>query len=120
MHRKDEDSLYRRFSEARQHEMHLFEQETKEEWEEALADFARRYEQGQASKNQEDDLLRQLTIKRDKKLETITSKRKERERLQTAELVDVQAKEMLDLFRQARNERVRFSLLKRLSIEAQV
>lgn len=29
MHRKDEDSLYRKFNEARQQEMQEFEQETK-------------------------------------------------------------------------------------------
>lgn len=121
MHRKDEDSLYRKFNEARQQEMQEFEQETKvknfskiifkkfqEEWEKALIEFAKKYDQGHANKNQQDDLLRQLTIKRDRKLETINSKRKERERLQTAELVDLQAKEMLELFRQARNDRVSF------------
>src|SRR5690606_13690534 len=85
MHRQTEDNLYKSFDEARQREMNEFEQETKEEWEKALADFARKFEKGQASKNHKDELIRQLTIKREKKLETINSKRKERERLQTAE-----------------------------------
>uniref|UniRef100_A0AC34QNY8 LIM zinc-binding domain-containing protein n=1 Tax=Panagrolaimus sp. JU765 TaxID=591449 RepID=A0AC34QNY8_9BILA len=105
IHRTDEDKLYKTFDETRQQEIHQFEQETKEEWEKALADFARRFEKGQANKNHKDELIRQLTIKREKKLETITTKRKERERLQTAELVDKQAKEMLDLFKQARIDR---------------
>ena len=105
VHRQTEDNLYKSFDEARQREMNEFEQETKEEWEKALADFARKFEKGQASRNHKDELIRQLTIKREKKLETITSKRKERERLQTAELVDKQAKEMLDLFKQARIDR---------------
>ncbi|KAI1720045.1 hillarin [Ditylenchus destructor] len=105
MHRKHEDDLYEKFSEARQRELQEFQQETQEEWEKALTDFARRYEEGNIGKNQEEDIIRQLTIKRDKKLETITSKRKERERLQTAELIDQQAKEMLELFRQARHEK---------------
>uniref|UniRef100_A0A914P7D5 Transglutaminase-like domain-containing protein n=1 Tax=Panagrolaimus davidi TaxID=227884 RepID=A0A914P7D5_9BILA len=105
MHRNVEDNLYKTFDETRQREMTEFEKETQEEWEKALQDFARRFERGQANKNHKDELIRQLTIKRDKKLETITSKRKERERFQTAELVDRQAKEMLDLFKQARIDR---------------
>lgn len=106
LHRGDEDQLYQQFSEDRHREMRQFESEVKEEWEKALADFSRRFEAGHVSENQKDELIRHLTIKRDKKLETITSKRKERERLKTAELVDHQAREMLELFRQARHERV--------------
>lgn len=69
-----------------------------------MTEFARKYEIGQANKNQKDDLIRQLTIKRDKKLETITHRRKERERMKTTELFDKQALEMMDLFRQARQQ----------------
>lgn len=73
-----------------------------EEWERALADFARKYQKGQVGNKNKEELIRHLTIKRDKKLETLHMQRKERERLQTAELVDRQAKEMLELFKQAR------------------
>ncbi|VDN17398.1 unnamed protein product [Gongylonema pulchrum] len=75
-----------------------------EEWERALADFARRYEKGQVGSKNKEELIRHLTIKRDRRLETLQQQRKERERLQTAELVDRQAKEMLELFKQARVE----------------
>lgn len=67
-----------------------------------MADFARKYEKGQVGSRNKEDLIRHLTIKRDKKLETLHQQRKERERLQTVELLDRQAKEMLDLFKQAR------------------
>ncbi|VDM85481.1 unnamed protein product, partial [Strongylus vulgaris] len=53
--------------------------ENEEEWERALADFARKYEKGQANIRNKDDLIRQLTIKREKKLETLHSKRKEQQ-----------------------------------------
>lgn len=77
-----------------------------EEWERALADFARKYEKGQVGSKNKEELIRHLTIKRDRKLETLQQQRKERERLQTAELVDRQAREMLELFKQARVVRV--------------
>ncbi|VDK64948.1 unnamed protein product [Onchocerca ochengi] len=104
MHRKDEDKLYEAFDENKKREYDQFEKETKEEWEQALTDFARKYEKGQVGNRNKEDLIRHLTIKRDKKLETLHQQRKERERLQTAELVDRQAKEMLELFKQARVE----------------
>ncbi|KAI6194244.1 Lim and transglutaminase domain protein [Aphelenchoides besseyi] len=102
IHRRVEDDLYRTFNEERRRELEQFQEETKEEWEKALADFARRYERGSANTDQKEDLVRQLTIKRDRKLETLTHRRKERERHKTTELFDRQAVEMLDLFRQAR------------------
>ncbi|KJH44272.1 hypothetical protein DICVIV_09695 [Dictyocaulus viviparus] len=104
LHRRAEDQLYESFQNQRTRESEQFETETREEWEKALADFARKYEKGQANMRNKDDLIRQLTIKREKKLETLHSKRRERERHQTAELVDKQAREMLDLFKQARSE----------------
>ncbi|VDD88292.1 unnamed protein product [Enterobius vermicularis] len=102
IHRRDEDKLYEAFDEDKKREYDQFQRETKEEWERALADFARKYEKGQVGSKNKEDLIRHLTIKRDKKLETLHMQRKERERLQTAELVDRQAKEMLELFKQAR------------------
>ncbi|CAD5216151.1 unnamed protein product [Bursaphelenchus xylophilus] len=104
VHRKVEDEMYEEFSEVRKRELEEFQEETQEEWEKALSEFARRFENGQADKNQKEDLIRQLTIKRDKKLETITHRRKERERMKTTELFEKQASEMLDLFRQARQQ----------------
>jgi hypothetical protein len=108
--------MYKEMEENRLREMKEFEEETKvmrssaniieiyyyyariniigfsqEEWERALAELARKYE-GRTNKKREDDLLRQLTIKREKKLETINTKRRERERMMTAELVDQQVK----------------------------
>ncbi|KAI6184150.1 Kyphoscoliosis peptidase [Aphelenchoides bicaudatus] len=105
IHRGVEDDLYKEFNEERQRELHQFNEETKEEWEKALQDFACRYEKGHADKNQKDDLIRQLTIKRDRNLETITHRRKERERLKTAELFDKQAQEMIGLWREARQNK---------------
>uniref|UniRef100_F1KWC6 Kyphoscoliosis peptidase n=2 Tax=Ascaris TaxID=6251 RepID=F1KWC6_ASCSU len=102
IHRRDEDKLYEAFDENKKREYDQFERETKEEWERALADFARKYQKGQVGNKNKEELIRHLTIKRDKKLETLHMQRKERERLQTAELVDRQAKEMLELFKQAR------------------
>uniref|UniRef100_A0A914W6V1 LIM zinc-binding domain-containing protein n=1 Tax=Plectus sambesii TaxID=2011161 RepID=A0A914W6V1_9BILA len=102
VHRGDEDNLYREFSEHRAKEEKEFQRETKEEWERALAELARKQERGQTTEKAQVELLRHLTIKRDKKLETLHHKRKERERMQTAELVDKQAMEMLELFKQAR------------------
>ncbi|CAI4221763.1 unnamed protein product [Auanema sp. JU1783] len=104
LHRSDEDRLYEEFHDQRTKESAQFEHETKEEWEQALAEFARKFEKGQANSKNKDDLIRQLTIKREKKLETLHSKRRERERHKTAELVDKQAKEMLDLFKTQRSE----------------
>ena len=104
MHRQNEDKLYLEFDEQRRQEMRQFEEETREEWERALGEFARRYEKGQARGGDKENLLRELTLKKERKLETINSKRKERERMMTAEMVDQQAKEMLDLFRQARHQ----------------
>lgn len=116
LHRHSEDMMYKEMEENRLREMKEFEEETKvmrssaniieiyyyyariniigfsqEEWERALAELARKYE-GRTNKKREDDLLRQLTIKREKKLETINTKRRERERMMTAELVDQQVK----------------------------
>ncbi|CAD6192087.1 unnamed protein product [Caenorhabditis auriculariae] len=104
LHRRDEDQLYETFQHRRAEESEQFENETREEWEKALADFAKKFEKGQAAAKSKDDLIRQLTIKREKKLETLHTKRRERERHQTAELVDRQAKEMLDLFKASRSE----------------
>ncbi|GMS83183.1 hypothetical protein PENTCL1PPCAC_5358, partial [Pristionchus entomophagus] len=104
IHREDEDLMYDAFSQQREEEKQEFEKETKEEWEQALADFARKFERGQANKKHKDDLIKQLTITREKKLETLHSRRKDRERYLTQELIDRQAKEMLDLFKQKRNE----------------
>ncbi|CAJ0959540.1 unnamed protein product, partial [Mesorhabditis belari] len=102
IHRDQEDELYREFDDNRVKEKEQFERETREEWEQALAEFAKKFEKGQANKVAKDDLIRQLTIKRDKKLETITQRRRERERHKTAELVDAQAREMLELFKMSR------------------
>jgi hypothetical protein len=103
--------MYREFENERQLELQKFNEETKEEWEKALQDFARRYERGEAEKKK-DDLIRQLTIKRDKKLETITMKRKERERMKTTDLFDKQATEMLDLWKNARQNKASLIMLK--------
>ncbi len=70
-----------------------------------MADLAYKYERvGDAQKGSKarDELIRQLTVKRDKQKETMRAKLKERERKMTAELVDKQASEMMDLFKQAR------------------
>jgi hypothetical protein len=104
VHRSVEDNLYKEFNEERQRELQQFNEETKQEWEKALEDFARRYDKN--DKYQKDDLIRQLTIKRDRNLETLTHRRKERERMKTAELFDQQASEMLNLWKEARQSKV--------------
>lgn len=68
--------------------------------------MAKRYDrEPQKGTKAREDLIRQLTIKRDKRRETMQSKMRERERSMTADLVEKQSREMLDLFRQARKVR---------------
>uniref|UniRef100_A0A914LFN1 LIM zinc-binding domain-containing protein n=3 Tax=Meloidogyne TaxID=189290 RepID=A0A914LFN1_MELIC len=98
LHRQKEDKLYEEFEAEREKEFQKVEKEFKEEWERNLMEISKK-KYGNV-KNSE--LLKELTIKKDKKLETINFKLKERERTKTHEMVDQQAKEMLDLWRQAR------------------
>lgn len=97
--------MYKEFDEERQRELQKFNEETKQEWEHALEEFARKYERGMADKDQKNDLIRQLTIKRDKNLENLTHRRKERERTKTTELFEKQAQEMIDLWKDARQSK---------------
>ena len=76
--------------------MQKFEEEIKEEWERELLEFAKKYEKGNTKNLDKNDLIKELTIKKERKLETINSRRKERERLKTIEMVDQQAKEMVN------------------------
>jgi len=81
-----------------------------EEWERALNEFAAKYEKDKRSKGElspskthaRDELIRQLTIKRDKRKETMRMTLKERERSMTSDLVEKQSGEMMELFRKAR------------------
>lgn len=68
-----------------------------------MGELARRYER-ESSKGAKarDDLIKQLTLKRDKQRETLHQRLRERERTMTADLIEKQSREMLDLFRQAR------------------
>ncbi|KAF7640349.1 LIM zinc-binding domain-containing protein [Meloidogyne graminicola] len=103
LHRQREDKLYEDFQAKRETAMQKFEEEEKEEWERALLEFTKRkYENGNIQNK--NDLIRELTIKKEKKRETINSKLKERERLLTIEMVEQQSKEMLDLYRQSVNQ----------------
>lgn len=94
LHRQREDKLYEDFQAKRETAMQKFEEEEKEEWERALLEFTKRkYENGNIQNK--NDLIRELTIKKEKKRETINSKLKERERLLTIEMVEQQSKEMV-------------------------
>jgi hypothetical protein len=73
-----------------------------EEWERALQDLTRKYNQPDETSKAKEELIRHLTIKRERRRETMQQRRKERERTKTAELVDVQAREMLELYKNAR------------------
>lgn len=73
-----------------------------EEWERALQDLTRKYNQPDETSKAKEELIRHLTIKRERRRETMQQRRKERERSKTAELVDIQAREMLELYKNAR------------------
>ncbi|KFD55831.1 hypothetical protein M513_03270 [Trichuris suis] len=108
IHRQQEDNMYRRFSQQRIEDERQFTEESKvryvqEEWEKALSELAKRYDRNsQKSSKARDDLIRHLTVKRENERETMRQRWKERERSITADLVDKQSKEMIDLFKQAR------------------
>ncbi|KRY34230.1 Kyphoscoliosis peptidase [Trichinella spiralis] len=105
IHREQEDNMYRRFSQQRFEEEQRFSEETKEEWEKALMDLARRYDQNsQKSSKARDDLLRQLTLKRENQRETMRQRWRERERSLTADLVEKQSQEMMGLYKKARQQ----------------
>uniref|UniRef100_A0A914NTA5 Uncharacterized protein n=1 Tax=Meloidogyne incognita TaxID=6306 RepID=A0A914NTA5_MELIC len=89
LHRQKEDKLYEEFEAEREKEFQKVEKEFKEEWERNLIEISKKYGNVKNS-----ELLKELTIKKDKKLETINFKLKERERTKTHEMVDQQAKEM--------------------------
>uniref|UniRef100_A0A5S6QX11 LIM zinc-binding domain-containing protein n=1 Tax=Trichuris muris TaxID=70415 RepID=A0A5S6QX11_TRIMR len=103
IHRQQEDNMYRRFSQQRIEDERQFTEESKEEWEKALNELAKRYDRNsQKSSKARDDLIRHLTVKRENERETMRQRWRERERSITADLVDKQSKEMIDLFKQAR------------------
>ncbi|XP_017484450.1 PREDICTED: uncharacterized protein LOC108373117 [Rhagoletis zephyria] len=114
LHRGEEDDLYRQFSKKRAEEEQNVNTVIQEEWEKELEKLTARYhyemtkKQKKISMDEEramtlrhqkdkDDLEKNMTIKLDRKKESLTKKLLEAERHATAELVEKQSKEMMNL-----------------------
>lgn len=114
LHRSEEDDLYRQFSKKRvEEELHV-NTVIQEEWEKELEKLTARYHHEMSKKQKKismdeeramtlrhqkdkDDLEKNMTIKLDRKKESLTKKLLEAERHATAELVEKQSKEMMNL-----------------------
>ncbi|XP_046920221.2 peptidase hillarin [Dermatophagoides farinae] len=114
LHRDEEDALYRQFSKKRAEEVSYINTEIKEEWEKELEKLTSKFicEMNSRKKRistdeekaltirhqkEKDDLEKNMTIKFDKKKESLAKKLLEQERHATAELVEKQSKEMMNL-----------------------
>lgn len=114
LHRDEEDALYRQFSRKRAEEVSNINTEIKEEWEKELEKLTSKflYEINSKKKRittdeekaltlrhqkEKEDLEKNMTIKLDRKKESLTKKLLELERQATAELVEKQSKEMMNL-----------------------
>ncbi|KAF7403770.1 hillarin-like [Vespula maculifrons] len=110
-HRKEEDDLYRKFAHHREEEDRRIREEFRDEWEKELEQLSARWERekgGRARTQQfqqeKEDLEKNMTLRRDKKKESLTRKMLEHERAATAALVEKQSSEMLELINEARSE----------------
>ncbi|XP_026667700.1 hillarin isoform X5 [Ceratina calcarata] len=113
-HRKEEDDLYRKFAHHREEEDRRIREEFRDEWEKELEQLSARWERekgGRARTQQfqqeKEDLEKNMTLRRDKKKESLTRKMLEHERAATAALVEKQSSEMLELINEARSEYMR-------------
>ncbi|RWS15226.1 kyphoscoliosis peptidase-like protein [Dinothrombium tinctorium] len=121
-HRAEEDALYRQFAKKRAEEETHISQQIQEEWEKELEKLTSRFtheinmkknrkitgdeEKAMTVRLQKEkaDLEKNMTIKLDRKKESLTRKLLEQERQATAELVDKQSKEMLNLISEKLHE----------------
>ncbi|XP_071445248.1 hillarin [Hetaerina americana] len=126
-HRREEDDLYRKFAKQREEEDMRMTEEFREEWEKELERLSSRFERemtaiggGRKKKRgtgdeeislrlqqEREDLEKNMTLRRDRKKESITRKLLEHERAATAALVEKQSREMLDLINEKRSEYMR-------------
>ncbi|XP_063366962.1 hillarin [Cydia amplana] len=119
-HRQEEDDLYRKFSKHREEENRRIRDEIQDEWERELERLTNRFQQEmQVKKRRPDseigaltlrhqqeraDLEKNMTLRRDKKKESLTRKMLEHERAATAALVEKQSHEMMELIQERRSE----------------
>ncbi|XP_053615051.1 hillarin [Plodia interpunctella] len=119
-HRQEEDDLYRKFSKHREEENRRIRDEIQDEWERELERLTSRFQQEmQVKKRRPDaeigaltlrhqqeraDLEKNMTLRRDKKKESLTRKMLEHERAATAALVEKQSHEMMELIQERRSE----------------
>ncbi|XP_078038386.1 peptidase hillarin isoform X2 [Augochlora pura] len=113
-HRKEEDDLYRKFAHHREEEDRRIREEFRDEWEKELEQLSARWEgekvgrvRTQQFQQEKEDLEKNMTLRRDKKKESLTRKIIEHERAATAALVEKQSSEMLELINEARSEYMR-------------
>lgn len=120
-HRAEEDALYRQFAKKRAEEEVHINQIIQEEWEKELEKLTSRFNYEMKAKKkrisndeekaltirhqkERDDLEKNMTIKLDRKKESLTRKLLEQERAATADLVERHSKEMLNLINEKRHE----------------
>ncbi|KAI4502317.1 hypothetical protein M0802_002229 [Mischocyttarus mexicanus] len=110
-HRKEEDDLYRKFAHHREEEDRRIREEFRDEWEKELEQLSARWEREKGGRTrtqqfqqEKEDLEKNMTLRRDKKKESLTRKMLEHERAATAALVEKQSSEMLELINEARSE----------------
>ncbi|XP_022192316.1 hillarin [Nilaparvata lugens] len=118
-HRKEEDDLYRKFARHREEEDKRIKDEFRDEWEKELERLTSRFERELQTKRKrpEDtkvltmrlqqeriDLEKNMTMRRDKKKDSLIKKLLEHERAATAALVEKQSREMLELINEKRSE----------------
>ncbi|CAH2235340.1 jg5909 [Pararge aegeria aegeria] len=119
-HRQEEDDLYRKFSKHREEENRRIREEIQDEWERELERLTNRFQQEMQVKKRRPeselgaltlrhqqerlDLEKNMTLRRDKKKESLTRKMLEHERAATAALVEKQSHEMMELITERRSE----------------
>jgi len=121
LHRDEEDALYRQFSQTRAEEALHINSQIKEEWEKELEKLTSRFHHEMSTRRKKismdeeraltlrhqrdkEDLEKNMTIKLDRKKESLTKKLLEQERQATAELVEKQSKEMMNLITEKLHE----------------
>lgn len=114
LHRDEEDALYNEFSKKRAEEVLHVNTAIQEEWEKELEKLTSRFHHELTLKKrkismdeeraltirlqkEKEDLEKNMTIKLDRKKESLTKKLLEQERALTADLVEKQSKEMMNL-----------------------
>ncbi|KAL1110495.1 hypothetical protein AAG570_008023, partial [Ranatra chinensis] len=118
-HRKEEDDLYRKFMRQREEEDKRIKDEIRDEWEKELERLTSRFEREMTAKKkrpedtevltlklqqERDDLEKNMTLRRERKKESLTRKLLEHERAATAALVEKQSREMLELINEKRSQ----------------